>query len=310
MKLKRLLLLCLAILMVCLPALSAADNVVVAPGAERPVAIGNQTYAALPWSATEAVCLPHPECYAENDMGYHDDSIDVRIETFRAYDTTVMAVYVTLADVSQFRTSFAGRTIHSQNTTFVYNMAKRAKAVLAINDDYCNLHAEGIVVRNGEVLRQKPHPHRDSLFVDKNGDFIMIRNCSKAQFDEIRDNVLHAFTFGPVLVMDGQPLTKEQMENSNRQNCGPGKPTQRIAISQTGPLQYLILSTEGPENKGSRGLTILEMAQLCVDMGLDNAYNLDGGSSSTVSMNNRKINSLTSKKREVAGCIWFATLVP
>lgn len=308
---KRLLLLCLALLLVCLPALAAADTVVAAPGAESTVTIGGQTYPTLSWEATEAVYAPHADRYAEGDMGYHDDSIDVRIETFRAYDTNIMAVYVTLTDVSQFRTAFAGRTIHSQSTTPVHKIGKRVHAVLAINDDYCNYHAEGIVVRNGKLLRMKPHPHRDALFVDKNGDFTLIRGCSKEQYEEIADTVLHSFCFGPAVVMDGQPITQEQVNNSNRQNCGPGKPTQRITISQTGHLQYLILSTEGPENKGSRGLTILEMAQLCVDMGLDNAYNLDGGSSSTVAMNNRKINSLSSGKvREVGGCIWFASLVP
>lgn len=53
------------------------------------------------------------------------------------------------------------------------------------------------------------------------------------------------------------------------------------------------------------------MAQLCVAYGLDNAYNLDGGSSSTISLNNEKINSPSSHKNRMVGdCIWFATLVP
>ena len=52
------------------------------------------------------------------------------------------------------------------------------------------------------------------------------------------------------------------------------------------------------------------MANLCVQFGLDNAYNLDGGSSSTIALNNQKINSPSSHKNRMVGdCIWFATLV-
>lgn len=52
------------------------------------------------------------------------------------------------------------------------------------------------------------------------------------------------------------------------------------------------------------------MANLCVQFGLNNAYNLDGGSSSTIALNNQKINSPSSHKNRMVGdCIWFATLV-
>lgn len=33
----------------------------------------------------------------------------------------------------------------------------------------------------------------------------------------------------------------------------PNKETQRIAIAQMGPLSYLVVTTEGPENPGSTG---------------------------------------------------------
>ena len=45
-------------------------------------------------------------------------------------------------------------------------------------------------------------------------------------------------------------------------------------------------------------------------MGCLNAYNLDGGSSSTVALNGKKINALsTGKIRPVGDCIYFATLI-
>lgn len=42
-----------------------------------------------------------------------------------------------------------------------------------------------------------------------------------------------------------------------------------------------------------------------------NAYNLDGGSSSTIVLNNKKINALSSgKTRSVSDIIYFGTLQP
>ena len=78
-----------------------------------------------------------------------------------------------------------------------------------------------------------------------------------------------------------------------------------------GPLSYLIIATEGPENKGSTGLTMPEVAQLCHDLGAQQAFNLDGGSSSTVVLNNEKINSLsTGKVRSIGDILYFVTAVP
>ena len=75
-----------------------------------------------------------------------------------------------------------------------------------------------------------------------------------------------------------------------------------------GPLSYLIIATEGPENKGSTGLTMTEFAQLCHDLGAQQAFNLDGGSSCTFAFNNQKINAPTNpKKRSVPDCIYFAS---
>ncbi|MCH5287021.1 MAG: phosphodiester glycosidase family protein [Christensenellaceae bacterium] len=264
----------------------------------------------IPWDLTAAPNKPNPDGYLPDDGGYHDDSIDVRVETFRRNDTTVMAVYVKLTDVSQFRTELASR-YPSQQARLVATMTKRVNAVMGINGDYFIYHDQGIVYRNGKRLRFAPNKGRDTLIVDEQGDLHILDHTTKEAWDAYIDaggTVLHTFCFGPGLVINGEVLS--DLDTVHVDN-GKGKDTQRIAIGQIGHLEYLILATEGPENKGSVGFDLLEMAQMCKDMGMENAYNLDGGSSSTVSLNNRKINSLsTGKHREVGDCIWFATLIP
>ena len=86
---------------------------------------------------------------------------------------------------------------------------------------------------------------------------------------------------------------------------------QRLAFCQVDKLSYLIVATEGPENKGSVGLTIPQFAQLCGELGVQQAFNLDGGSSSSVILDNKKINSVsTGKIRSIGGVMYFVTADP
>ena len=106
--------------------------------------------------------------------------------------------------------------------------------------------------------------------------------------------------------MDGERYT-----DLEKDEAAPEKLAQRICIAQTGPLSYLCVATEGPENEGSMGLTLEQFADYVSALGCVNAYNLDGGSSSTVVLNNKKINSLSTRKvRPICDIIYFATSVP
>lgn len=265
------------------------------------------SYAPIPWSFDPAPYAPHEEGYLPDNGGYHDDSIDVRIETFRRDDTTVWAAYITLTDASQFRTGLAGK-YPGKATKRVGDMAKRLNAVIAINGDYFNYHSQGIVVRNGKQLRNQPHKGRDTLIVDDKGDFTILSPTTREAWEAFEGTVMHAFCFGPGLVIDGVALSSLDQVKID---AGVARKSQRMAIGQLGPLQYLILTCEGPENDNCVGFDLLQMAALCQEMGCVNAYNLDGGSSSTIALKGKKINALSSGKvRLVGDCIYFATLVP
>ena len=134
-----------------------------------------------------------------------------------------------------------------------------------------------------------------------------MQDCTKEKIDEVLNTwtIVHAFNFGPALVKDGQLCDDFSLKAS-----APTKYAQRIAIAQMDKLSYLIVATEGPENKGSKGLHTKDFAQLLYDLGPVNAYNLDGGSSSTVVLNNKKINALSTKKqRSINDILYFVTAV-
>lgn len=263
----------------------------------------------LPWDVEVSPNTPDPAGFLPDNAGYHDDSIDVKIDTFVAYDTKIMRVRVKLTDVSQFRTATAMK-YPSKTTRNTTAMAEKANAVIGISGDFFNYHDTGIVWRNGKRLRNRASKGRDTLVMDENGDFHILPLTHSEDWDAYINGggtVIHTWTFGPGLVIDGVPLTDLE---TVRLDCGKGKRLQRLAVGQTGPLEYMFLSTGGPQTIDDAGLDLLQMAQLCLDNGMMNAYNLDGSVSSTIAFQGEKINSPGCKQREVGDCIWFATLIP
>lgn len=280
-------------------------------------------YDPLPYEMAPAPYGPHEESFLPDNAGYHDDSLDIRVETFRQYDTDIMAVYVTVADASQLRAGSANPNHPlSKAAATVYQIAKRYNAVLAIDGDYFMFQdrdkktPRGYIVRNAQVLREVYKLDRETLLIDKNGDFFILPTTEE-DIAPYKGNILHTFWFGPALVVNGERITDEAIA-ANALDIGKNKSTQRIALCQTGPLSYMIVASEGPESepKGSqKGLTLEQFAQVCYDLGCITAYNLDGGSSTQIvlnsSQNTRKINSPSNQKqRPIGDIIYFATLVP
>ena len=267
---------------------------------------------------------PNPDCFLPDNGGYIDESLSITIETsFWTEDveqvevqqngvTRVLAIRVKLTDASQFRTALAGPH-PSKQTAYASAILSRNNGVLGINGDYFSYHSSGIIYRNGRQLRFNANNLRELLIIDEAGDFHYLRPTSQKAWDEYiaaGGTVLHTYWFGPNLILeDGQPMTKF----TNNENNGPWMKSQRMVIGQTGPLEYLIVCCEGPESTdfAGQGFTLEQMAKLCYTLGMTNAYNLDGGSSTTVVLNGVKISSPSNpKRREVGDCIYFCTLIP
>ena len=294
-----------------------------------PCALAETTYAPIePWlqgnQPAPAPYAPLQDCFLPENGGYIDDSLSITIETTFWTEkleqvevqaegvTRVLIVRVKLTDATQFRTALAGK-YPSKTTARVEQMAERNNAVLAINGDFFNYHDSGIAYRNGRRMRFNANNLRELLIIDEAGDFHYLRPTSKKAWDAYIANggtVLHTYWFGPNLIQeDGQPMQRF----TNNENNGPLMQAQRMVIGQTGPLEYMIVCCEGPESTdfAGQGFTLPQMAQLCYQLGMDNAYNLDGGVSTTMVLNGVKISSPSNpKRREVGDCIYFCTLIP
>ena len=276
-----------------------------------------------------------------SDDEYRDDSISVTLYEDRYADTDFIYAHIKITHPSQLRTAPAtivDNKLDKVNFRYTAELTKRGRyianavnAVISINGDYfIKTDKCQVVFRQGQQVRNAADGSMDLLVIDQNGDFTALPHCTKAQYNEYldahQDEMYNVFCFGPVLVENGECAIDEAYLNKS---IGSQNSTQRSAIAQLGPLEYMIItcsSAQASENKKvkDKGMTMREFAQACEmagkrlnENGCLLAFNLDGGNSATMNFKRRdaktgalayaKINP--GQERFLSDVIYFATLI-
>lgn len=253
---------------------------------------------------------PHFNALLTNEdgknRGYLDGTISVRIEETVIKNTKVFFTWIKIADPSQLRAQFANPYPGTAEID-ADKLSKRENAILTINGDSCVHIKAGTVIRNGEIFREKEAKRYHQLIVDKKGDFHILKNPTAEDLETWKGNILHSFVFGPALVIDG-----EKQDIGEQRDYGSGitfkKNAQRQILCQVEPLSYLIVTTEGPEQSEGGGFTLYEMTDLVYEMGVQTAYNLDGGCTTWLVLENERINNPQRRSaRGITDIIYFVT---
>lgn len=223
------------------------------------------------------------------DTSYKDENISIDIETVRENGTTLYVADILLSDASYLKTALArnvfGRNIKQTTSA----MAEEHQAIFAVNGDYYGFRDTGYVLRNGVPYRGNGGD--DALLIDGYGNFSIIRE-GKISMEALADSGMwQVFSFGPVLVLDGEITVDGGSEVGKSKNSNP-----RTAIGQAGELHYIVIVSDG-RTKESQGLSLLELAEEFAERGCSIAYNLDGGGSSSMIFNGEIINNLTNGRR-------------
>ena len=246
--------------------------------------------------------------YAPGELTYETDRMSVSIEQKKKDGMTYFVCDIKLTDVSQLRTAFAGDDFRSGIYEAVSDIAGRYSPVLAINADFCRYHREGVIIRNGEVLRRQNIKKHHLLVVDENGNFSAQTDRSGKQglvANKLEQaNTWQTFEFGPVLVENGEAA--ELPLKSFYINCNKGYYEPRTGIGQIGPLHYIVIVVDGRRDGYSTGADMPTFQQLFLDEGAEFAFNLDGGGSTTLYFLGEVINMPSGgKERSVSDVIMF-----
>ena len=244
--------------------------------------------------------LPVNEAYYQDATHYQDPSIQVSIETYPWEQTVCYVARITIANPTQLRTASA-YGFNRKQVASVQDMANRMNAVLAINGDYSYYQLSTVgcyLLRQGQSYCQRLAPGRDLLVIDENGDFTILQSCTEETLAGYSAGAMvNTFNFGPGLVVNGQPLADNYraMFNSSLTR------NQRAAIAQVekGKLEYICAVCEGDKESKDGGLTMKEWSDFMMTLGVENAYNLDGGGSSALYFNGTVVNNPTTNGRRI-----------
>ncbi len=263
---------------------------------------------------------PRKECYT-SDFSYEDSTISASVSSGHTGSCSYWVCDIQLTDASQLRTMSASRSGAFDNNNSEMtpeNLSTRSSGVVVISGEYWNSSEKrglGFIMRQGILLGNNLENAAfnstrvmDVLLIDEDGDFHVL-HCPGT--DEVPGlingkRILQAFSFGPILVENGEAI-KDFGRACKWIDMVPDQGRQRMCICQTGPLAYKIVCCAGPY-RGNPGMTLREFADLVESLGVQTAYNLDGGDSTWLYFNGNKINEFGStSQRKLRDIIYFAS---
>ena len=245
------------------------------------------------------------------ETGYRDDTIIVELEQKRMFDSDVFIAYVKIATPSQLRTAIAGNKLSSTRTNQTSVITAAYNGIVGINGDYYSDKDRqgGHIVRQGQVMRERVSDNFDLLFIDELGDLHVFHRGKadqQAQVDAFKQEheIVNAFCFGPGLVIDGEKpedVSKYKWFDATGENP-------RAGIGQIDMLTYVLVAVNGRTDE-SIGVTLDQFADIMLELGCQQAYNLDGGNSATLAYNGEVYNTKVQKERDVSDIIYFASAI-
>lgn len=236
---------------------------------------------------------------------YSDPSISVRHERVESkeWTCTYYVARIQIAHASQLRTESA-RGWNSRGRVRGSAIAKRVNAVVACDGDYFSGRSGSYILRQGVEYKAAMDPGQDLLLIDEDGDFhIVLAEEEPEKLDKTMfggKKIVNALCFGPALVKGGQKVLNLEHEQRNTHGL---KRAQRMCICQTGPLEYMIVCC------AHYGMNLSDFTDLVLSLGnVQQAYNLDGGDSSSLLFLGTKINNTQAgEPRELADIVYFAS---
>ena len=138
----------------------------------------------------------------------------------------------------------------------------------------------GLIISNGEIVSTDSEWANYSFVGIDNDNKMIVSNSMN--FSRIKNLNLHsAVSFGPVIIINGQPTIRSG-------NGGWGIQP-RTAIAQRKDGAILMLVIDGRQ-ANSLGATLKNVQDILLQYDAYNAFNLDGGASSTMVFDNKLVN--------------------
>lgn len=241
----------------------------------------------------------------DNGYIYSDPNMVITLTESYINNTMVYAADIQLSSVALLKAGLAEDSFGRNVTEATSAIASRVGAILAVNGDFYGFRDSGYVIRNGVMYREtKKDNDAEDLVLWPDGSMEIIREGDITAAELYEKGALQVYSFGPGLIQNGEITVTASSEVTQSKTSNP-----RTAIGMISPLHYVMVVSDGRTTE-SRGLSLLELANVMKDLGCIQAYNLDGGGSTTMYFNGEVINNPTTggsrtKERSVSDIVYI-----
>ena len=233
---------------------------------------------------------------------YKDENVQVTYTQYETNGTTIHVADVRVSSAEYLKTAFAKGTYGKNVTQSTSEIAASNNAVLAVNGDYYGVQERGYVIRNGVLYREEAGEN-DVLCIYADGSMNVVDPSTATAQELLEQGVWQAFSFGPGLITDGEIDVALNTEVGKAKASNP-----RTAIGIIDDLHYVFVVSDGRSGE-SEGLSLYELASFMEQLGVQTAYNLDGGGSSTMVFQGEVVNNPSSgfrdEEREVSDIVYI-----
>lgn len=231
---------------------------------------------------------------------YESSTALITIYTFRAFESDIVVADVIVKQAEIIRSGLAYNIFGGSNyVQTVSDMANERGAIFAINSDYANHYDKGIVIRNGQILRSSIS-YRDAIALYNDGTVSSFKESSTTANTLLSNGAWQVWSFGPVLVKNGLSVSSV---NDGLQRSAVDNP--RSAFGWISDFHYMFVAVNG-RTSISKGVNIEELADIMLMLDCREAYNFDGGGSSTMFFNGRVVNVPSQgDERKVGDCVYI-----
>ncbi len=148
------------------------------------------------------------------------------------------------------------------------------------------------------LFRDKPARTGFAFYND--GTFKIYDETSTTAETLMKEGVTQTLSFGPVLVENSLAVADfgETAIDTNLGNRSIDGSNPRTGVGIISANHYVFVVVDGRSKGYSKGMTLTEFARIFEELGCTDAYNLDGGGSSTMYFMGRVVNNPLGKGKE------------
>lgn len=260
--------------------------------------------AAAASTATPAVptAAAPTQAVTADDWNYTSGSTSIAIKKVTTGSGNNKVTYfvadVTIADAAQLTSAFAKNSFGRNIIEYTSQIAKNNNAIFAINGDYYGFRSDGILIRNGVIYRDIPARIGLAFYTDGT---MKIYDETKTNAQTLLDaGVWNTLSFGPALIDTSVVAANlgvvEVDTNFGNHSIQGSNPRTGVGIISSNHFVFVVV--DGRSNGYSRGVTLTEFAQIFKNLGCTDAYNIDGGGSSTMYFMGRVVNNPLGQNKE------------